>query len=70
MIFPFCPFGIVAWAFHNYGPETLLAAVDAFPAQIVISNPVPMVDEKGPFQLPFFAHSWHGGDSFPAITLI
>ena len=70
MVFSFCAFGFIARTFHNHCPKTLLAAVDAFPAQRIVCNPVSMVEKQGPFHLAFFAYSWHGNASFPTISVI
>jgi hypothetical protein len=60
--------GLVAWAFYDQSPEALLAAVDAFPAQVVVCNAVAVIEEERPFQFSLFAHSWHGKRSCLDVT--
>ena len=43
------------WASHQVRPETLLAAVGAFPAGVVILPPAVLSQEERPFQPPFLA---------------
>jgi hypothetical protein len=62
--------GLVAWAFYDQSPEALLAAVDAFPAEAIVCNSVPMIEKKRPFQFSFLAHSRHGKRSCLTITAI
>ena len=42
-------------ASHQVRPETLLAAVVAFPAGVVILPPAVLAQEERPFQPPFLA---------------
>ena len=42
-------------ASHQARPETLLAAVGAFPAGVVILPPAVLAQEERPFQPPFLA---------------
>ena len=60
----FRAFGAVARALDNKGAVTLFALMDAFAAEIVISDTVAVIQEKCPFLFSFFAHSWHRFSSF------
>ena len=51
----FRPSGAVMRASHQVRPETLLAAVVAFPAGVVILPPTVLTQEERPFQPPFLA---------------
>lgn len=35
------------------GPEVLLSDVNAFPAQVIVCNPIVVVTKKKPFLFPF-----------------
>ena len=62
--------GLVAGAFYDQSPEALLAAVDAFPAQVVVCNTVAVIEEERPFQFSLFAHSRHGKHPCLNVTAI
>ena len=57
-------------ASHQVRPETLLAAVGAFPAGVVILPPAVLTQEERPFQPPFLASTHRqscSGTSRPGI---
>ncbi len=64
MAFYLCPFGQIMRAAHHNRPETLLTAVDTFPAKRIVCHSVSVIQEKLPFQLAFLAHSRHENISF------
>ena len=64
MAFYLCPFGQIMWAAHHNRPETLLTAVDTFPAKRIVCHSVSVIQEKLPFQLAFLAHSRNKSISF------
>lgn len=68
-LFPasFCPICLVERTGNNSSPETLLAAMDTFSADLVVLPPAVLPKKEAPFLFPLFTSAHSSGSSFPGL---
>ena len=63
----FCPICLVERTGNNSSPETLLAAMDTFSADLVVLPPAVLPKKEAPFLFPLFTSAHSSGSSFPGL---
>ena len=66
-VFNLCPICLVERTGNNSSPETLLAAMDTFSADLVVLPPAVLPKKEAPFLFPLFTSAHSSGSSFPGL---